>query len=167
MLNTLQGTESAKDAIATVNYTHDAMIDLMLANPKISQNELAKQFGFTAAWVSRIMNSDAFLERLASRKQELSDPLIAQTIDEKLNMLTGQSLEILSERLAATRNPDLALKVLPEVLKATKGYGARGPVVNNSFVVALPGKATNSAEWMQATVGAVQVIEGKEFGVEE
>ena len=67
----LEGTATGKDAIARVKYTHDAMIDLIVAQPGVKQGEIAKYFGYTQAWVSRIMNSDAFLARLAQRKADL------------------------------------------------------------------------------------------------
>jgi hypothetical protein len=40
--------------IQKVRYTHDAMIDLIIADPSIHQNHLAKIFGYTASFVSII-----------------------------------------------------------------------------------------------------------------
>ena len=85
----LIGTESAAGALARVKFSHDAMIDVIIANPTVSQGEIAKHFGYTQAWVSRIMNSDAFLARLALRKEDLVDPSIALSIDEKLRAVFG------------------------------------------------------------------------------
>lgn len=147
-LKQLVGTESAKDAVARVTYTHDAMIDVLLANPAISQNSLAAHFGFSVGWVSRVKNSDAFLHRLAERKRELTDPTIAAGIEEKFRALVDTSLDILQEKLSTVRSPDLALKALSEGSKAL-GYGARAANVNvqQNFVVALPGKSQDAATW--------------------
>ena len=87
----LQGTTSAANAVARVNYSHDAMIDLIIANPAISQNELAKHFGYSAAWVSRVRNSDAFLARLAERKGDIVDPSIIATVEEKIRAVADRA----------------------------------------------------------------------------
>ncbi len=150
MSSALQGTASAAGAIDRVKYTHDGMIDLVLANPAIRQGEIARHFGYSEPWVSRIFNSDAFLARLAERKKDLVDPSILLTMDEKLKALCDQSLAIVAEKLAVTKSPDLALKALELTSKAL-GYGARqattGPVIQQNFVVAMPQKAASAAEW--------------------
>ena len=155
----LQGSQSAAVAIAQVSYSHDAMIDLVIANPQISQNELAKHFGYTAPWISRIFNSDAFLARLAVRKGDIVDPSLVATVDEKLRAAASLSLDVVVEKLALTRSADLATKVM-DISTRALGYGARSQNLNvqNNFVVALPPKAANAAEWSR-THGPVQVVE--------
>lgn len=147
----LQGTESAANAVARVSYTHDAMIDLIIANPQISQNELAKHFGYTPAWVSRVRNSDAFLARLAERKGDIVDPALTLSVEEKLRAIVDKSAEILLDKLQMTNSADLALKAL-DLGGKLAGYGARntGPVVQNNFVVALPQKAQSEQGWADA-----------------
>lgn len=111
--------------IDRVSYTHDAMIDLVLQNPMISQNEIAHHFGYTASWTSIIFNSDAFQARLAERKTEIVDPLVRGRVEEAIKGLVSQSVEILREKLA-NPNPDtdLALEVFKASTRAA-GYGAR------------------------------------------
>ncbi len=147
----LEGTASAALAVARVNYTHDAMIDLIIANPAISQGDLAKHFGYTQAWVSRVRNSDAFLARLAERKADIVDPSLVLSVEEKLRTIVDKSAEIIMEKLEQTRSADLALKAL-DLGGKLAGYGARntGPVVQNNFVVALPQKATSEQGWAAA-----------------
>ena len=151
MSTPLESTESAATAIARVKYTHDAMIDLIIANPAIKQGDLAQHFGYTQAWVSRIFNSDAFQARLAQRKTELVDPSITLTIDEKLRALADKSLDVVLEKLTVTQNPDTAIKALELTTKAL-GYGARQQNVNlqQNFVVALPPKAASASDWSAA-----------------
>ena len=145
----LEGTASAQFAIARVKYTHDAMIDLVIANPAISQNDIAKHFGYSVPWVSRVMNSDAFLARLAQRKADIVDPSLVATVEEKLAAIASKSADIILDKLATTNSLDAAFKGL-EIAGKLKGYGARnqGPVVNNNFVVALPSKAASEVDWM-------------------
>ncbi len=155
MSTPLQGTESAALAIDRVKYSHDAMIDLVITQPGITQNKIAEVFGYTAPWVSRIFNSDAFLARLAERKKDLVDPTILMSLDEKLNTLANQSAEILMDKLATVKNPDTALKVLELTTKAM-GYGARerNLSIQNNFVVAMPQKAATAEEWAAAAMGS-------------
>lgn len=145
----LEGTVSAQNAVARVSYTHDAMIDLLIANPGISQNELAKHFGYTAAWISRIRNSDAFLARLAERKADIVDPTIIATVEEKFRAVASKSLDIILEKLELpVANFDQALAAATIAGKAL-GYGARQANVQlqQNFVVALPGKAQSAQDW--------------------
>ena len=145
----LQGTASAAKAIARVTYTHDAMIDLIIDRPEISQNQIAAQFGYTVPWVSRVMNSDAFLARLAARKKDLIDPVLVLSLDEKLRAMASKSLDVVLEKLS---NPsvtaDFALEAVQVSSKAL-GYGARqaNVAIQNNFVVALPPKAENDHAW--------------------
>ena len=151
MSEPLLGTASAANAIARVKYSHDAMIDLLIANPAISQNELAANFGYTVPWVSRIMNSDAFQARLALRKEELLDPVIVASIEEKFRALASKSLDVVLDKLAVTNSAELGLKAL-EISAKALGYGARQQNLNvqTNFVVALPGKADSAESWAAA-----------------
>lgn len=151
MAEPLMGTESAAGAIQRVKYTHDALIDMIIANPAVSQGQLAAQFGYTQGWLSRVMNSDAFQARLAARKMEVVDPQLVLSIDEKLRALASKSLDVVLDKLSVTQNPDTALKAL-EVTSKALGYGARQQNLNvqQNFVVALPPKAASAEEWVAA-----------------
>jgi len=149
--NTLQGTESASNAIKRVSYTHDAMLDLIIARPEISQLAIADHFGYTQPWVSRIMNSDAFQARLAERKGDIIDPTLTANFEERMKSLAAQSMDVLERKLAQTSNPDLAFKIF-EVSSKAMGYGARekNVAVQNNFVVQLPNKIQDAQAWANA-----------------
>lgn len=157
----LQGTTSAAGAVKRVSYTHDAMIDLIVANPAISQNELSRHFGYTQGWLSRVMNSDAFQARLAERKGDMVDPAIVHNVEERFRGLAAQSAEILEQKLAATNSPELAFKVL-ELSAKSLGYGARQDrvAVQNNFVVHVPNKIEDPHAWAEAHKPAAAIIEG-------
>ena len=134
--------------IQKVSYTHEAMIDLLLANPMISQGEVAAYFGYTQSWVSRILSSDAFREMYTRRKDALIDPLIAQGVETRLEALCLQSIAVLEEKLAAAPSADIALKTL-EVTARAKGYGvAKTPQAQFNFVVHMPQKSADAAAWV-------------------
>lgn len=160
----LQGTESAAKAIARVKFTHDAMIDLIIAQPGVSQNEIAKHFGYTAVWISRIVNSDAFQARLALRKNDLVDPSIALSVDERLRAVAARSLDRVLEKLELA--PSMAESLdAAKMATAALGYGARqgNLSVQQNFVVALPQKAENANSWASkysgVPAGLAQMVE--------
>jgi hypothetical protein len=159
MATPLEVAESAKESgrgIQRVRYTHDAMIDLMLMRPGISQNEIALYFNYSVGWVSSVVNSDAFQARLAARKTEVVDPIVVKNLEERMDTLAHQSLDVLQKKLQATENPDLAVKALELSTKAL-GMGARAQNVqqNNTFVVALPEKAADEKAWAATAKGNI------------
>lgn len=82
-----------------MRYSHQAMCDLIVENPWISQNEIAAAFGYSVGWISQIITSDAFQALLASRRIELVDPEIRATIEERTKALVIQSQKILMDKL--------------------------------------------------------------------
>ena len=137
-------------AIQKVRYSHDAMIDLIIENPTISQNDMAAHFGYTPGWVSQIINSDAFRERLAERKDELVDPRIRTSIEERIRALADKSIEVLLQKLHETNNMNVAVRAL-DVATRSLGYGAKpAATVNvNNFVAHIPPRAPDSSAWVE------------------
>lgn len=156
-----KGYDQSYSRIAKVRYTHDAMIDAIIADPTVKQNKLAEMFDRSVPWISRIIGSDAFQAALAKRREELTDPFLVATIEERFRGLAMQSLDVIAEKLQSTQNADLALKALDISSKAL-GFGARGPAgggnVQNNFVVQLPPKIEDAKTWAEAHSGPL--IEG-------
>lgn len=133
--------------IQKVSFTHDAIIDLLIARPHLNYREIAAEFGYTPIGIGIIVRSDAFKARLEARKAELVDPLIKQTVEDRLLGLAMASIDVLEKKMAVSDDPKLALATLETALKST-GYGARNPqTMNTQFVVNLPGPAASSNEW--------------------
>src|SRR5882724_4516211 len=82
-----------------VSYSHDCFIDLIIQNPCISQGEIAEHFGYTPGWISNVFASDAFQARLAQRREEIVDPAIKATVEERTKALLIRSLEVLAAKL--------------------------------------------------------------------
>jgi hypothetical protein len=156
--------------IANVRYTHDAVIDEILRNPAISQGELSRMFGFSQAWMSICINSDAFQERLAERKAILTDPKIIASINERLDAVAKRSLDKILDRLDS---PTALLKTLELVAIAKLGVGDKntrpaGPVAqNNLYVVALPAPAADSTEWISQVKGKLPLPSNPPGAIEE
>jgi len=127
MGHTAEAQTTPRQAIQRVNYSHDSMIDCIIAHPGISQNQLALLYGYSASWISQVMSSDAFQARLAERRTELVDPTILATIEEQFKGVVARSLEVIREKLKKPPDqiPDnLALRTL-ELSSRALGYGAR------------------------------------------
>ena len=122
---------------AKVSYSHEKMIDYIIATPRIKQGELAAIFGYTQAWVSQIMSSDAFKEKLAARRKEVSDPAVQAalevwfpTTEESMRHLMDRSIEVLKEKLNQPKVPDaLALRAFELGAKGLSvgGFGNKAP----------------------------------------
>lgn len=112
-----------------LRYTHEAVIDMILAEPGVSQGKLAATFGYTQGWLSTVMGSDAFKAKLAERREEMVDPALRVTIEERFRGVVEKSLEVLQEKLCqpALQVPDqLALRAAELGAKAL-GLGGNQP----------------------------------------
>jgi len=137
--------------IATVRYTHDGIIDEIIAFPAISQGELAARFGYSQSWMSIIINSDSFKERLAERKGELVDPKIRATVHDRLDALAKRSLDKLLERI--DNQMPFSNGELIAAAKLGVGDGNRGTpqTQNNLYVLQMPPTAPDPAAWLRAS----------------
>lgn len=157
-------TGEITNGIAKVRYTHDAMIDMMIAEPSVSQNKLADVFGYSVGWVSLMINSDAFQSRLAERKKELVDPVLIASIQDRLKAIADLSLGRLMKRLESpldSQTSDDFLLKSAKLATDALGYGARVPTqtTNVAVVVQVPAKIVNAAEWAAAHAPANTVLE--------
>lgn len=90
---------AVKPPIQKVRYTHQAMSDMLIAEPMISQNELASRFGYSASWVSTILCSDVFQAFHAERRDLLVDPEIRTNLKLQFEGLLARSMEVLRAKL--------------------------------------------------------------------
>lgn len=92
--------EARRPGISKIRYTHEDCVNAIIAEPWISQNELAARYGYSAAWMSTVINSNAFKERLAARRAEVVDPVLMATLEERFRALATRSVEVLQEKLS-------------------------------------------------------------------
>jgi len=126
------------------------MIEVLVANPSMTQRELARMFNRSEPWISCVARSDAFQVALKARRDEVYSPILAP-MQEKLEAAAHASIERIHERLTSVipmKDNDL-IQASKVVLDAA-GYGARsrgegdgGPMV----VINLPSKAADEATW--------------------
>lgn len=104
-----------------LSYTHEAMVDLILTEPTVTPGELAQIFNRSRGWISRILASDSFQARIAERKAQLIDPMVAATLDERLRGVAIQSIDIIQEKLSAEESASYAIEALGLSIGTRKG----------------------------------------------
>ena len=153
--------------ITKVRYSHDAMIDQIIAQPMISQNQLAAMFGYTPAWVSTVMSSDAFKERLAERRSEIINPELTLSVQDRFRAVVERGLSVLQDKLSAPSSAVPDNLVLKAVELGAKGLALGGFGQSASTPPPPPPNHLEALAQrlllLQATQGAsnVQIIEGE------
>jgi hypothetical protein len=153
-----------------LRYTHEAMVDILVAHPVISQNELATAFGYTPSWISTVLSSDAFKERLAARRDEVVNPVLLATVEERFEAVTKRSLEVLQEKLALPADMISDQLVLQAAALGARGmgkggFGGGGAQVNVQVNVDANERLNRVAERISSLVRETR--EGAEDGIEE
>ena len=117
-------TGLTQGGIQKTSYSHEAMADLILGNPAIDQNEIARFFGYTPGWVSQVIASDAFQAYLVSRRDKIIDPVLRGAVEESFRGLVLQSIAILRRKMDSNPSDQLTMDVFKNSARAL-GYGAR------------------------------------------
>lgn len=94
-------------------FSHEALMDAMMLNPRIDNKELAQIFGYSAAWIGTIVNSDAFRVALHRRKSEIIDPTLVATLEDHYRNMAIRSVQVITQKLNAPAeavSDDLALR---------------------------------------------------------
>ena len=124
-----------------LSYSHKAMIDLILEHPDWDQNKIAGAFGYTPSWVSNILASEAFQAQMASRREEIIDPALKASIEERFRALVIQSLAVLQKKLEQPVVSDNVALRAAELGAKALGIGGhappKAPVVNENRLLEL------------------------------
>jgi hypothetical protein len=108
-------------------------------------------FGYSVAWVSCIINSDAFQARLAERRGALVDPAILENIEKRFNNLAHQSMDVIMQKLEETKSADLAMQALKLSTTAMGlGQDKKAPASVTQFIVQVPAKQASASDWVAA-----------------
>lgn len=110
-----------------VRYSHTDMIDFLIANPGVTQRVMAARYGYTEGWISNIMASDAWQSAMAKRREEMVDPVLAATIEERFRGIAIQSLNRLREKLEAPMVSDNIVLRAAELGAKACGIGGHAP----------------------------------------
>lgn len=83
-----------------VTHVHRAMVDAILAYPAITNRELAEMFGYSPSWVGMVLQSPLFKNVLEKRRNEVINPIIVATTEERLKAVVDRSLDVIHEKLS-------------------------------------------------------------------
>lgn len=133
-------------------WSHDLIIDVILGTTRrLTRAEIGQQVGYTPEMIGIITNSDTFKVRLAERRHEARDPVIAAAFEKSLEDVSALAASNLLERLRSKEVKDRDLIAAVELSSRAKAYGAKvGPQKHVHFVVPLPNKAASGDEWAAA-----------------
>lgn len=121
------GLPATRPGPKKLNYSHEALVDLMVQNPWMTQRAMAAAFGYTESWVCNIIASDAFQVKLAARREEIVDPVLRASLAERARGLVLQSITILQRELEKPQvPPNVALRAFELGAKAV-GMGGNAP----------------------------------------
>lgn len=113
-----------------LNYSHQALVEQILANPTASNAKLGLVFGRSKEWVGMVKNSGLFRELIAKKRSELMDPVLQAEFEERLDMVSMRAVEVLAEKLskpAAEIPDDLVMQaaIFGAKAKGVGGYASR------------------------------------------
>lgn len=116
--------------IKKVNSWHQALAAWLIANPAKNQSEAAKHFGVTQAWLSTVINSDAFQDYFRQLQAEHTSSLLAPVV-EKVRAAADQAVSEIQARMNTdiTKFSTKDLLEVSDVMLKRAGYqgaGARG-----------------------------------------
>lgn len=151
--------KSAK--VEKVSYTHEAICLWLIENPHRPLRDCAAYFGYTQAWLSTVIHSDAFQEQLGKRQQEFAI-MTCGDIRTKMEVAADVAISGLTRKLENTQDGKFLLDATDKLL-SRMGYGAatmRNPqptIVTNVLTI-------NSSDLAEARNLLAQSLRREETG---
>jgi hypothetical protein len=146
---------------------HEVIIDLWLMDPLLTQREIAAKLGKTEAWLSILINNDAFRAKYAERKGELVDPEIVAKVEERLSAVTNKASDELLRRLTIAPSSFTVKDLNQTVASTTRALGmgvAKAPAVQQTlYVIPAPTERHTVDSWKNRVVEEViDVVDKKQ-----
>ena len=143
----------AKDTPTSLQRTHKAICDVILANPTATYVQIANALGMSQYTVANLIHNDAFKEYLTTRSALLFDPAIRSSFEKTVDSLFNLSAEILHRELIDKPTFTKAARVLGE-LGRTKGLMAKARPNVTAVQINFQGEL-DAARQRAASVGRV------------
>lgn len=129
-----------------VSHRHEAILQWILTNPEKRLKDCAQEFGLTQAWLSCIVHSDAFQEKLKERQDECFSSVVVG-LRERLAGVAQAAVERLGEKVEQSQDPNFLLKAADMTLKnlnphGVGGLGGSGVTVNQNNFYAMADRET-------------------------
>lgn len=114
--------------LQNVRLKHQAIADWLIANPDKTQGECAAAFGISQAWLSVVVNSDAFQDYLQQRYAETATPVVF-SLREKLLGVAHRAVEKLGTAVDNSQDPEFILAAADRALHRLGYAPSKGPTV--------------------------------------
>ncbi len=113
----------AKSAqIKEVSAKHENILNYIIMNPLLRLAEVAAYFGVTQPWLSTIIHSDAFQDRLKQRQDEFFDSAVLKGTAEKLAAAADMTIDAYMEKVSVLTADQLISGA--DKLLGKLGYGS-------------------------------------------
>lgn len=132
--------ESAE--IKKVSIKHESIMNYIMENPQTPLRDVAAFFGISQSWLSTVIHSPAFQDRLAEKKDVLFHHTVVSTIKDKISVLAHKALDKLNEDIdfmstkETRETAEMALEGLGYVGKGSQPAAPAGVTNNNTYFVA-------------------------------
>ena len=142
----------------------ERLADLLIANPELSQNEIAEKMGRSPTWLSIVKNSDTFQDYWRERSNAHSE-MMSMGIKAKAFAATERALDALNIQLelgAETMQTSTLLEVI-DITQKRFGYGPEAqnaPQINFNLGLVTPEQLAEARKKLR-TVQEAQIIELK------
>lgn len=112
--------------IVKISPLHEAMVNLVIYEPRLNHGEIAERLGVRREWVGVCLASKVFKERLNERMSDLVDPTLLASISERFEGMLLRLIELINKELGKEDVPiKTTLRAFELVLRAS-GYGGSG-----------------------------------------
>lgn len=111
--------------IQKLGHRHEAILDYMIANPAVPKWKVAEEFGISQAWLSTIINSDAFVVAMEEKHSVVFHETVLP-LRKKLMALADETVDRLGELVPISKDIEAVRRTADSVLKAV-GYGSPEP----------------------------------------
>lgn len=110
---------------SSVPYSHQSMVELMLAHPEYSHAMFANHFGRAPSWMASVLASDSFQQALEPVRHLVVDPTLTASMEERFRALALRSVTVLQDRLNSSGVSDLVVLKAAEIGVKALGMGQR------------------------------------------
>lgn len=132
--------------------TLQGVVDVVITHPEFTPADIAQIFHRSERWAYTITNSKKFKTLLASRQNELLDPVVIQNVQERLEVLANRTMDLLHNKLSEEDCDTATILKALEIVNRGLGLGGNNKVGNTNiqqnFVVALPNQAQSEEQWL-------------------
>lgn len=114
----------AQTQIKEMRAPHDAVLDLLLANPMTTLKALSLATGYSSSWLSQMIRSDCFQQEYQRRRGDI-EVNVMQDIQTRLESLTHLAIDGMEEMLSkGNLDADTRIDAFDRVLHRT-GYAPK------------------------------------------